>query len=151
MYFSDVRSQVWYKQHRWGMIEVVMVTSQYVRGHQGASKTSNKMSTWWVLDSRTHLDIWLSGKNKRARLTPWIWKGVSATLWSGRYTLSYPRGRNSKENKICLYISSKIRSFHLSSRFAWNFYRKFDQFIALLGMTSIICTLFAPITWNIII
>ena len=23
----------------------------------------------------------------------WIWKGVSATLWSGRYTLSYPRGR----------------------------------------------------------
>ena len=25
--------------------------------------------------------------------SPWIWKGVSATLWSGRYTLSYPRGR----------------------------------------------------------
>ena len=24
---------------------------------------------------------------------PWIWKGVSATLQSGRYTLSYPRGR----------------------------------------------------------
>ena len=23
----------------------------------------------------------------------WIWKGVSATLQSGRYTLSYPRGR----------------------------------------------------------
>ena len=23
---------------------------------------------------------------------PWIWKGVSATLQSGRYTLSYPRG-----------------------------------------------------------
>ena len=22
----------------------------------------------------------------------WKWKGVSATLWSGRYTLSYPRG-----------------------------------------------------------
>ena len=26
--------------------------------------------------------------------SPWIWKGVSATLQSGRYTLSYPRGRN---------------------------------------------------------
>ena len=25
--------------------------------------------------------------------SPWIWKGVSATLQSGRYTLSYPRGR----------------------------------------------------------
>ena len=25
--------------------------------------------------------------------SPWIWKGVSATLWSGRYTLSYPRRR----------------------------------------------------------
>ena len=25
--------------------------------------------------------------------TPWIRKGVSATLPSGRYTLSYPRGR----------------------------------------------------------
>ena len=25
--------------------------------------------------------------------SPWIWKGVSATLKSGRYTLSYPRGR----------------------------------------------------------
>ena len=24
--------------------------------------------------------------------SPWIWKGVSATLQSGRYTLSYPRG-----------------------------------------------------------
>ena len=24
---------------------------------------------------------------------PWRWKGVSATLLSGRYTLSYPRGR----------------------------------------------------------
>ena len=24
---------------------------------------------------------------------PWIWKGVCATLQSGRYTLSYPRGR----------------------------------------------------------
>ena len=24
---------------------------------------------------------------------PWIWKVVSATLWSGKYTLSYPRGR----------------------------------------------------------
>ena len=23
---------------------------------------------------------------------PWIWKGVSATLQSGRYTFSYPRG-----------------------------------------------------------
>ena len=23
----------------------------------------------------------------------WIWKGVSATLKSGRYTRSYPRGR----------------------------------------------------------
>ena len=25
--------------------------------------------------------------------SPWIWKGVSATWKSGRYTLSYPRGR----------------------------------------------------------
>ena len=25
--------------------------------------------------------------------SPWIWKGVSATLSSGRYTLSYPRWR----------------------------------------------------------
>ena len=25
--------------------------------------------------------------------SPWIWKGVSATLPSGRYTLSYPMGR----------------------------------------------------------
>ena len=25
--------------------------------------------------------------------SPWIWKGVSATLYNGRYTLSYPRGR----------------------------------------------------------
>ena len=25
--------------------------------------------------------------------SPWIGKGVSATLQSGRYTLSYPRGR----------------------------------------------------------
>ena len=26
-------------------------------------------------------------------LSAWIWKGVSATLQAGRYTLSYPRGR----------------------------------------------------------
>ena len=26
--------------------------------------------------------------------SPWIWKGVSATSQSGRYTLSYPRGRH---------------------------------------------------------
>ena len=26
--------------------------------------------------------------------SPWIWKGVSATLQSGRYTLSYPRRQN---------------------------------------------------------
>ena len=25
--------------------------------------------------------------------SPWIWKGVSATLQSGRYTLLYPMGR----------------------------------------------------------
>ena len=28
--------------------------------------------------------------------SPWIWKGVSATLQSDRYTISYPRGRISK-------------------------------------------------------
>ena len=27
--------------------------------------------------------------------SPWIWKGLSTTLESGRYTLSYPRGRYS--------------------------------------------------------
>ena len=30
---------------------------------------------------------------KRLDIGDLIWKGVSATMWSGRYTLSYPRGR----------------------------------------------------------
>ena len=38
---------------------------------------------------RTQAEIGFSNKS-----SPWIWKGVSATSWSGRYTLSYPRGRN---------------------------------------------------------
>ena len=32
-----------------------------------------------------------SGMEKSSSL--WVWKGVSATLWSGRYTLSWLRGR----------------------------------------------------------
>ena len=39
----------------------------------------------------------------------WIWKGVSATFQSGRYTLSYPRGTVCVQNWTCIY--SFIHSF----------------------------------------
>ena len=36
------------------------------------------------------MNIYLNNKHNSS---PWIWKGVSATSQSGRYTLSYPRWR----------------------------------------------------------
>ena len=38
--------------------------------------------------------VWAILRTVEDNITPpRIWKGVSVTLWSGRYTLSYPRGR----------------------------------------------------------
>ena len=69
----------------------------------------------WCIDILTSLALWdvsidlLGGNLKRGRpgsaskcrisgeensiTSPWIWKGVSATSQSSRYTLSYPRWR----------------------------------------------------------
>ena len=40
----------------------------------------------------TEWEIWLFN-GEVIISSPWIWKGVSTTWQSGRYTLSYPRGR----------------------------------------------------------
>ena len=58
----------------------------------------------WVYDHYTYFNFYSAGIDfRRQNLTyirqrvlyspppPWLWKGVSATLQSGRYILSYPR------------------------------------------------------------
>ena len=45
-------------------------------------------------NSYSSLPMWRVSRKWEAAIRPlWIWKGVSATLQSGRYTLSNPRGR----------------------------------------------------------
>ena len=42
-------------------------------------------------NTHTSWESWITYKHTSS---PWIWKGVSATSQSGRYTLSYPSGRH---------------------------------------------------------
>ena len=45
----------------------------------------------------------------------WLWKGVSATLWSGRYTLSHLRGRYNDTLLPCY----EIKCTWLTSHIVW--------------------------------
>ena len=51
------------------------------------------MSMMITIPRRDDIDIDTVEEYQENDSSPWIWKGVSATLQSGRYTLSYPRGR----------------------------------------------------------
>ena len=57
---------------------------------------SARQTFWKVIWISTSLIKWFDYRKlvRTPTCSPWIWEGVSATLWSGRYILSYPRDQH---------------------------------------------------------
>ena len=98
--FSQVSLKFTYKRQAQGVLFFVHNPSS---GERLLVQILNKRVVFEWSDGRTTLTAqsptflclgcWFYVQATRYGTTPWIWKGVSATLQGGRYTLLSPKGR----------------------------------------------------------
>ena len=63
-----------------------------------------------------HTLLWNSFPVVIDKSFPWVWKDVSATLWSSRYIFSYPRGRSIlKTGFMCFTLAQWLQTLLLHS------------------------------------